>query len=77
MGVFSFLLLTEIFIVLQYYGGQQMKRVLVQQKNQDNDFIAFLVEDLEHKFIVLLKLNNEIIIHLPKQSHTYKILEEI
>ena len=54
-----------------------MKRVLVQQKGHNNDFVAFLVEDMEHKFIVLLRLNSEVLIHLPKQSHTYKILEEI
>ena len=53
-----------------------MKRVLVQQKDYNNDFVAFLVEDMEHKFIVLFRLNGEVLIHLPKQSHTYKILED-
>jgi len=49
---------------------------LVKQKFCENNFLAFLSEENDKKFIVRLAMNVDIIMHFPKETHEYEILEE-
>ena len=52
-----------------------MKKIIIKEKNSDNDFVGILVQDLKNKFIIKL-VDMEVTMHFPKETYEYILLED-